>query len=559
MAKRITKINGYYLKDQQLTDQLTNYQTKSDSSLNTTNKTVNGSINELKAAYDILKNNIYISDYEKPQDGDYSTILQDAINNSVNQHKKIIFNNGVYKISKKIQCPDDCIIEIEGNSDCFSNSMNRKSKDFNGNTLWYENPNNETLIIYSGSESLFTVPGGTGKGTIFKFKNLSFRNALDENSNYLLQGRVISQIEINSSSKGKVYSENCLFSGFKVCFGEIFVSDILEEQLNLLDGRQKETKPNRKLEKCCFVGSRCRFVACGCSVNLGVDSRFVDCSFNNGWYGISFLENSGISTISNCRLEWLKINGVYSEDSHDITIISSEFDRIGHAGIFFKNNTKLNISNNIFRRCGSDTNYDYTARTKIVHLYIESCTGGVINSNVTIAKAISDNGGIERPANSVCIRTNNSIIVMGNDFTGCTTGSYNLISDNANSIILLNSGENISESITYQLKNDSPAKTIVENNILYLLKSDGTKIDNGTTLPIYSGGGSVDLSSYQTKSDSSLNTTSKTISGAINELKTNNDTIKDKFTTQSTETKIGLFYNGSEIFSLPIQIEDDTF
>ena len=112
-----------------------------------------------------------------------------------------------------------------------------------------------------------------------------------------------------------------------------------------------------------------------------------------------------------------------------------------------------------------------------------------------------------------------------------------------------------------QMSNDLPKKLILEGNKLYLAKNDGTKIDTGVTLPTSgsSGGGqSVDLSSYQTKSDSSLNTTSKTISGAINELKTNNDSIKDKFTTQSTETKISLYYNGSEIFSLPITIEDDT-
>ena len=110
-----------------------------------------------------------------------------------------------------------------------------------------------------------------------------------------------------------------------------------------------------------------------------------------------------------------------------------------------------------------------------------------------------------------------------------------------------------------QVTNDLPKKLILEGNKLYLGRNDETKIDAGVTIPTSgsSGGQSVDLSSYQTKSDSSLNTTSKTISGAINELKTNNDSIKDKFTTQSTETKISLYYNGSEIFSLPIAVEDD--
>lgn len=111
-----------------------------------------------------------------------------------------------------------------------------------------------------------------------------------------------------------------------------------------------------------------------------------------------------------------------------------------------------------------------------------------------------------------------------------------------------------------QITNDLPKKLILEGNKLYLARNDETKIDTGVAIPTSgsSGGQSVDLSSYQTKSDSSLNTTSKTISGAINELKTNNDSIKDKFTTQSTETKISLYYNGSEIFNLPIVVVDDT-
>lgn len=81
-----------------------------------------------------------------------------------------------------------------------------------------------------------------------------------------------------------------------------------------------------------------------------------------------------------------------------------------------------------------------------------------------------------------------------------------------------------------QVSNDLPKKLILEENKLYLAKEDGTKIDTGITLPTSgSSGGQIDHNS-----------------------------IKDKFTTQSTETKISLCYNGSEIFSLPIEVEDDT-
>lgn len=382
---------------------------------------------------------IYISEYQKPSNGDYTTTLQSAITEASKNKKKIVFGKGVYKITNQITCPDNCIIEIEGNSDAFANSMQRTSRDLNGTTLWYENVNNETLILYTGEGTLFRHPGGTGKGTIFKFKNLSFRNATSTTSNYILKARVVGQNTVNSSSKGKVYAENCLFSGFKVCFGDKYVTDDLETQLSSLDGRTKLTKPTTKLEKCCFVGLRCRFVACGCAVNLGVDARFIDCSFNNGWYGVVFQDDSGISTISNCRLEWLKLNGVYSNACHDITIIGNEFDRIGWAGVYFTNNTKPNIDSNVFRRCGSDTNYDYTAITKNVHIYVDGCTGGSINSNVTVKKSITDDGnGTVRPANSMCIRNNTSIVVVSNDFTGCATGTNNTLTNNTNSIVVNN-------------------------------------------------------------------------------------------------------------------------
>lgn len=388
--------------------------------------------------YTVNSSALYISEYSGSPNGDYTTVLQETVNKAVKEKKKIVFESGIYIISDTIQCPDDCIIEIEGSSDAFANSMSRTSRDMNGTTLWYEKPNNETLIIYTGVGTLFKHPGGTGKGTIFKFRNISFRNALGEGTNYILKGRVVGQTTVASSSKGKVYAENCLFSGFKVCFGDKYVTDDLETALSALDGRTKISKPTT-LEKCCFVGSRCRFVACGCAVNLGVDARFVDCSFNNGWYGVVFQDNSGISTISNCRLEWLKLNGVYSTASHDITIIGNEFDKIGWAGVYFTNNTNPNICSNVFRRCGADTAYNHTAKTKNVHIYVDSCTGGVINSNVTVKKDISDSGGgTVRPSNSMCIRNNKFIVVTGNNFSGCTTGNNNDLTNNTNSILANN-------------------------------------------------------------------------------------------------------------------------
>lgn len=126
-------------------------------------------------------------------------------------------------------------------------------------------------------------------------------------------------------------------------------------------------------------------------------------------------------------------------------------------------------------------------------------------------------------------------------------------------VLPTSSGEQQSVDLSpYQKTVDAVMKTTIESGKIYLTKSDGTKIDSGTSLPTSSTSEPVDLSPYQTKNDATLNTAAKTIAGAINELKNSNDSIKDKFTTQSTETKISLNYNSSEVFSLPIVVEDDS-
>ena len=101
---------------------------------------------------------IFISDFDKPSDGDYTSILQTAIDKAVDEKKKIVFGKGVFKITGTISCPDNCTIEIEGYSDAFANSLQRYSKDFNGVNLWYENINNETVFTkYPSSTKLSTI------------------------------------------------------------------------------------------------------------------------------------------------------------------------------------------------------------------------------------------------------------------------------------------------------------------------------------------------------------------------------------------------------------------
>lgn len=98
-----------------------------------------------------------------------------------------------------------------------------------------------------------------------------------------------------------------------------------------------------------------------------------------------------------------------------------------------------------------------------------------------------------------------------------------------------------------QLKN-TVKKTVIENGKLYLLKDDGTKIDTGTTLPVVENGSSVSIDDSTTSIDKTwssdkinsqlnnianqlgrnedgteieLETTEKSVRGAINELKNN--------------------------------------
>ena len=47
---------------------------------------------------------------------------------------------------------------------------------------------------------------------------------------------------------------------------------------------------------------------------------------------------------------------------------------------------------------------------------------------------------------------------------------------------------------------DIAKKTVIENSKLYLVKSDGTKLDDGTALPINSGGASNTIQTYDTNS-----------------------------------------------------------
>ena len=62
---------------------------------------------------------------------------------------------------------------------------------------------------------------------------------------------------------------------------------------------------------------------------------------------------------------------------------------------------------------------------------------------------------------------------------------------------------------------------------------------------------------FQKKTDDTLGTTDKTVPGAINEIKNNIDSIGDNFTSEKTETKYDMKYNGKSIGSISIGLEED--
>ena len=62
---------------------------------------------------------------------------------------------------------------------------------------------------------------------------------------------------------------------------------------------------------------------------------------------------------------------------------------------------------------------------------------------------------------------------------------------------------------------------------------------------------------FQKKTDDTLGTVDKTVPGAINEIKNNIDNIGDNFTSEQSETKYDMKYNGKSIGSIGIELKDN--
>lgn len=288
------------------------------------------------------------------------------------------------------------------------------------------------------------------KSCVLILENIAFYNVKkDSNGNFtqteakknIFMQHTRSEDATKNVEKGKAFCFNTAFYGWKVVFGSDFTFQHLEDEwrTGLVQSEYEYFKQS------CVVASRCRFTRNGVAINQSVDGRLVDCSFNKNDYAIVLRENSGFTTISNCRIEWNNYNGIYCDKAHDVTVSNCEFDCNGWAGLYATNNTESNF-NGIFRRNGAkiETLEDGSHQndfTKNVHIYADgNLNCNFIGSN-TVVKPISDVGSApERPSNCSNFTNNKNCVVSLNNLAGCTKkdktnancfdGNINCIIDN---------------------------------------------------------------------------------------------------------------------------------
>ena len=288
------------------------------------------------------------------------------------------------------------------------------------------------------------------KSCVLILENIAFYNVKkDSNGNFtqteakknIFMQHTRSEDATKNVEKGKAFCFNTAFYGWKVVFGSDFTFQHLEDEwrTGLVQSEYEYFKQS------CVVASRCRFTRNGVAINQSVDGRLVDCSFNKNDYAIVLRENSGFTTISNCRIEWNNYNGIYCDKAHDVTVSNCEFDCNGWAGLYATNNTESNF-NGVFRRNGAkietlEDGVHQNVFTKTVHMYANgNLYCNCIGSN-TAVKPISDVASApERPSNCSNFTNNKNCVVSLNNLAGCTKkdktnancfdGNINCIIDN---------------------------------------------------------------------------------------------------------------------------------
>lgn len=346
--------------------------------------------------------------------------FQRMINECAN-NKVIVFPAGDF-VFNEINLGEKNNISIMGVSNSFASMAN---KDINTAAI----TNTFTRIICNSDKGKTFF---NHKSCVLVLSDISFYNLKkDVNGTFLeepaktniLMQHTRSATADRNTEKGKVFATNCGFFGWKVCFGSEFTLQDLENELGsgLVEGNYDY------LKQTCVVANRCRFTRNAVPINLNVDGRLVDCSFNSNDYAMIFRQSSGFTTIDSCRIEWNNRNGIYAEKAHDITISNSEFDRNGKAGLYIVDCTNSNVNGGVFRRNGAKVTGDTAVirddYENNVHIYARNNVNCNFIGVNTVVKAILDTGAsAERPTNCSGFFSNRNCIISLNNFTGCTKG-----------------------------------------------------------------------------------------------------------------------------------------
>lgn len=325
-----------------------------------------------------------------------TSILQDYINK--NDSVVLYFPPGVYLLNS-LNFGTDKNITFRGASSSFATSVNKSVSnpriiDTYSRILIGTDMSNDYFINHTNCTIIFD--------------KISFINGFVDETNTIsfYKNKCLVKTAENST-KGKIFTTECSYIGFKNVFGDI---DVLTKSSGVLQA--------------CVMAHRCRFTENTVALSQLVDGRITDCSFNKNDYALYMNNGGGFTTFSNNRVEWNKNRGIYILGSHDMTIVGNEFDRNSFAGLYVDGLTGGNITSNTFRRNGADNTLDREDYENNTHFVVKNCTNVNVTNSLTVAKSILDTsaGGTTRPTNCSVFSNNTKCIFKDNNLTGCTKG-----------------------------------------------------------------------------------------------------------------------------------------
>ena len=370
----------------------------------------NGFNTSNKLGVDVTTLGVSAGSYANPYTN--TTILQDYINK--NDSVVLYFPPGNYMINS-LNFGTDKNITFRGVSSSFASSVNKSVSnpriiDTYSRILFFTDEYSDYFITHNNCTIIFD--------------KISFVNGFVDETNTINLHKNKCLVKTSANNiKGKIFTTECSYIGFKNVFGDI---DILSKNSDVL--------------QTCVMAHRCRFTENIVALSQLVDGRITDCSFNKNDYALYMKNGGGFTTFSNNRVEWNRKHGIYILGSHDMTITGNEFDRNSFAGLYVDGLTGGNITSNTFRRNGADDTLDREDYENNLHFVVKNCTNVNVTNSLTVAKSTLDtsSGGSTRPTNCSKFSNNSKCIFKDNNLTGCTKGdknNANLIENNTNCIV----------------------------------------------------------------------------------------------------------------------------